>query len=898
MHTDLIQPFSEASTVIQELHRLILHENGQLWALQDNSKNSYPLQAGELPRAKLAAHLAGDVTIAARLLQQTTNLAKAGCIDLDIPRDGATIRDMVELGQGIAAEAQAHGCNAYLEYSGRRGVHVWLFSDRPLPGATWQAALKALAAAAGFTAKESFPCGPTCGQEQKSIKLPCGLHQLTGNWAGFLDNPIQWVEDRPDLPDQALRLPQLQQTPVAAIVALAQAAQPAPAKQSSSTQNPEFTKHFPNTHPGCIQQLLDHGCPVELEYNSGNATLARYAVARGLSEEEAIQLAEAMAIATPDTHPTSKGQAEKVANFRSVYASARRKPDTYAWGCSYALSGVKLKDKAARAARGCPGSSCPSWPKEWEQPGPQQALTGSTPKAGLHYRLWAAIATVAEAGQELRPSTLLQALEAQEPDSFGPDYQAALAWADTDADHATERETFAYLLQNPDTVEEALALDVAPAGFVCDPPGFTTWAAYLDQLLALSPPLLPQTFTAHLKRIRDTGIRVLGSTQNTKAIAALADRTQAVDQVLDDLVNYGNSLLRRASSDIELMADQVPGLLAELFSRPQQAIATPSQWLNNALNGGWQPGKLYVLSAPPAAGKTTFTQWLGDYAARAKVPVLVASYEMTREQLFTAGLSRLAGLNSQQIEARAWTSPSLTTTQQQTLITEIQQAALTYQAEISPYLTIVEAGPEHTAAKLKGAIAHTRGQLGLTEADPLLVIVDYLQLLFTGDDRLDSGQNETLRVSRIATALKQLARDTKTAVIAISDITKEAYQKALASGSLDMSALRDSFKIAHAADSILLLQTGVINREGGPVDQLDLAALNAPQEKAAAIAQARSAYPLRSATKDGYARLSILKNRGGGLADPLFVYHKALHRFTPIDLPVAAQAGPDKDPGF
>jgi replicative DNA helicase len=276
----------------------------------------------------------------------------------------------------------------------------------------------------------------------------------------------------------------------------------------------------------------------------------------------------------------------------------------------------------------------------------------------------------------------------------------------------------------------------------------------------------------------------------------------------------------------------------------------------------------------------------------------VASYEMTREQLFTAGLSRLAGLNSQQIEARAWTSPTLTTTQQQTLITEIQQAALTYQAEISPYLTIVEAGPEHTAAKLKGAIAHTRGQLGLTEADPLLVIVDYLQLLFTGDDRLDSGQNETLRVSRIATALKQLARDTKTAVIAISDITKEAYQKALASGSLDMSALRDSFKIAHAADSILLLQTGVINREGGPVDQLDLAALNAPQEKAAAIAQARSAYPLRPATKDGYARLSILKNRGGGLADPLFVYHKALHRFTPIDLPVAAQAGPDKDPGF
>ncbi len=102
-----------------------------------------------------------------------------------------------------------------------------------------------------------------------------------------------------------------------------------------------------------------------------------------------------------------------------------------------------------------------------------------------------------------------------------------------------------------------------------------------------------------------------------------------------------------------------------------------------------------------------------------------------------------------------------------------------------------------------------------------------------------------------------------------------------------MSALRDSFKIAHAADAIALLQTGKITLGKGDnaqqQDQLQLAAIKYP-EKARLIEQARLRHPLNESSKDTYARLSILKNRGGMLADPLFVYQKALHRFQPLDL--------------
>jgi replicative DNA helicase len=115
-------------------------------------------------------------------------------------------------------------------------------------------------------------------------------------------------------------------------------------------------------------------------------------------------------------------------------------------------------------------------------------------------------------------------------------------------------------------------------------------------------------------------------------------------------------------------------------------------------------------------------------------------------------------------------------------------------------------------AHLKGTIAQIRRNADLNATAPVLVIVDYLQLMCCGDEKLDSGTNEVLRVSRVATGLKQLARDTSAAVVAISDINKAAYQEALRTGTLDMGELRDSFKIARAADCIMLLQTGKAQR--------------------------------------------------------------------------------------
>jgi replicative DNA helicase len=326
-------------------------------------------------------------------------------------------------------------------------------------------------------------------------------------------------------------------------------------------------------------------------------------------------------------------------------------------------------------------------------------------------------------------------------------------------------------------------------------------------------------------------------------------------------------------------------LIRDLFGQPQTAIPTPAHWLNHALNGGLHPGRLYVIGAPPGSGKTTWCAWIADEAAKARTPVLYVSFEMGRQQLWVNALSRLAGLNSGLIESKQWDDPDYSNAQW--LKQQVAQAIRAYDQQIAEHLTILEAGPEVTVAHLKGVIAQVRRTANLHKNAPVLVVVDYLQLMCCGDEKLDSGANEVLRVSKVATGLKQLARDTNTAVVAISDINKAAYQEALRTGMLDMGALRDSFKIAHAADCIMLLQTGKAQRGNDqPKDQVDLLEERYAGNhlKLRQLQDVRDRFPLNERAKATYARLSLLKNRGGITAEPMFVYEKAYHRFIPVDL--------------
>lgn len=852
--------------MIDQFYRLILHSHQQKWAkaILNGGELLYPHQSDYFDPEVLKQVISGKITAGIMLLQPGSNLTKAGVIDLDCPRDAVNLEEGYQLALKLQKGAQSLGIKTYIEFSGNRGWHLWAFFLEPLPGNTAILLMQKIAKTAQFEAKEIFPCHSL--KEGKCIKLPGSLHLKSGKKSGFVDAQVQWEDNYPLLPEQeALMADFVQNKPylIAEVVL--------DSGDNGKLTNASVIKF--DFEPNCINYLRKQGAYLDIDYNQVNLTLVRYALASNLTEAEAFNLASEVASNTSEAHPTSKSTVEaKLRNFKSAYTSAQRDPDKYIWSCAYVMSGKNFLSELDRTERGCIGSNCSKWGNDNKS---NYSALRSENKANvenfLSYRsLWKAIESLSTSGRELRISTILPLLTLEtQPQKVDP------------AISLQEAEILACCLQKPLLLTQALSLDLPAVGF-SGGVAISDLKVYLEGLYQLSLPN-EATFTAHLDSLRERGLRELVK-QEARELIKKADLSEEnIEKTLDHAIKSQNQLLRRTISELVPLSSCDGDLMADLFGTTVASIPTPSKHLNSLFNGGFAPGKLTVIAAPPGQGKTTFCAWCGDFAASQGIPVLVCSYEMSRYQLYQYTLSRKADIDSGYIERKAWLDPNHP--DPESLLSRVVKAATDVHNEIAPYLTLWECGMEHTPARLKGAISQVRHNAKLSEEAPVLVIIDYLQLLNTGDDKLDTSAQETLRVSRIATMLKQLARDTGASLIAISDVTKDAYQRALKTGSLDLSALRDSFKIAHAADAIALLQTGTISTANGnhttSKDQLELLAQKYP-ERERAIENLRQS--VKKSPLDTFARLTILKNRGGGLGDPIFLYKKATHKFLPLNL--------------
>jgi replicative DNA helicase len=882
-------PPGTTTQLIQQLYRLILHEHQQLYAVWQSTDVLQSQYDRVLTPDVVEAHLQGRQTVSVRLLQPGTNTAKAGCIDFDAPKDGSdteALQAVLAQAQKVQQVATDRGLPIYLEFSGRRGFHLWLFADTSLPGTTWIKALQNLCYLSGYKPKEIYPATATIANDGKAsgrpIRLPCGIHQMSGRRNGFLPGVVEWADGFPVVPENQMALMnEFQQVSASAIARLAEeklretgngkgATEFSSKLKAQNSKLADFSILSSDEHPACIHYLINNGAPTDQDYNAVNLTLSRYAITRGCDRTQIEFLAERMAQAS-EHHPTSKITVDaKLRNFQGAYASARRNPQDYQWSCSY----VRASQELVRCG-GCTGYACPFW--QWERPDGDNEAARRAERELLGYILCHPEAGMQEAlGIDLPAEGFIATCQSV-ADEKTPLYLHRLIWEALVTLETAGRELISSLILAQ--IEQVLdRKSASPTNVV------NQAAAYLDELLQMSP-CSWDTFVEHLTKVRDTGLRLLAKEQAATATELLGDRLQSVTETLETLINESQNLQRRSASQTLPMVAYSQDLIRDLFGQPQTAIPTPAHWLNHALNGGLHPGRLYVIGAPPGSGKTTWCAWSADEAAKARTPVLYVSFEMGRQQLWVNALSRLAGLNSGLIESKQWDDPDYSNAQW--LKQQVAQTIRAYDQQIAEHLTILEAGPEVTVAYLKGIVAQVRRTANLHKNAPVLVVVDYLQLMCCGDEKLDSGANEVLRVSKVATGLKQLARDTNTAVVAISDINKAAYQEALRTGMLDMGALRDSFKIAHAADCIMLLQTGKAQRGNDqPKDQVDLLEERYAGNhlKLRQLQDVRDRFPLNERAKATYARLSLLKNRGGITAEPMFVYEKAYHRFIPVDL--------------
>lgn len=376
----------------------------------------------------------------------------------------------------------------------------------------------------------------------------------------------------------------------------------------------------------------------------------------------------------------------------------------------------------------------------------------------------------------------------------------------------------------------------------------------------------------------------LDSSLRSKAAFLAHDTIEALrktDSPLTTLTSMGQnvrSLMAGGVGEVSSVLDGMDDFVSDLRST-DLVVPTPFPQVNANIGGGLRNKSYLLISSTAGGGKTTLASYTADYAASCGYPVLYISMEMAKHDLIERSLARIGNY-----------SVDLFRDKENLDSEKVESSLATYLEAIAPNMFIVEGGYDTTPAWIASAIAQIRARLNLSEDTPFLVVIDYVQLLNTGIEALDTVSGEAAKVSQLAQMVKNLARDSNVAVFGISDITKEEYAKSTKNTGLSLNSLRGSSRLGHSADIVLFLYSEQSIAQGGKakhdpwaICEENLGKGVGNQDILEKISKARSEYALGGSSGTAFARLEFGKNRTGACGGSIpLIYHKAYHRMSEI----------------
>ena len=258
---------------------------------------------------------------------------------------------------------------------------------------------------------------------------------------------------------------------------------------------------------------------------------------------------------------------------------------------------------------------------------------------------------------------------------------------------------------------------------------------------------------------------------------------EAVQGDLDGILTSGDS------GGLELLEHRVEGAL-EQIEAAYKAQGTGAAGLSTGLKrldrlvGGLKSGKVYVLAARPAMGKTACVEGIAMDAARAGKRVAFFSLEMPTEDLIAREISRLTGIASDKINNGRLSDPEMDQ------VVRTREALAALPLHIDDTSTISVSGMRARARRLQRA-------QGLD-----LVVIDYLQLM-SGETQ-GHWVNRTEEVGQITRRIKtNLARDLGVPVILLSQLNREVEKRD--DKRPHLSDLRESGSVEQDADVVMFL---------------------------------------------------------------------------------------------
>jgi len=243
------------------------------------------------------------------------------------------------------------------------------------------------------------------------------------------------------------------------------------------------------------------------------------------------------------------------------------------------------------------------------------------------------------------------------------------------------------------------------------------------------------------------------------------------------------SIADKGSAKVEpqAMADVLVRHIDRLERRAEgteRGISTGFPDLDDRMSGGMRAGQLILLAARPAMGKTSLALEIAAHCATSGVPTLFCSQEMEESDLADRILSlqsrvSMGKIVGGQLSDEDWSRASHA-------MSVLQNAPLYLDEQ--PALTLMDVRNKARQVKRRA------GRLGA-------VFVDYLQLM-TGE-----GANRNSEIEQISRGLKQMAKEMKVPVVALSQLNRGLEQRP--NKRPMMSDLRDSGAIEQDADIIM-----------------------------------------------------------------------------------------------
>jgi len=235
---------------------------------------------------------------------------------------------------------------------------------------------------------------------------------------------------------------------------------------------------------------------------------------------------------------------------------------------------------------------------------------------------------------------------------------------------------------------------------------------------------------------------------------------------------------------------QLKEVLAESFERLEEFVKKGSHLrgvstgfvdLDNKL-AGMQDSNLLILAARPGIGKTTLALNISlNAAVKNKIAVGFFSLEMSKEELVDRLLVGQADIDAWRLKTGKLSDDDYKKLTE--AMGDLSEAPI--YIDDTPGLSVLEMRTK--ARKLK------------IEKDIKFLVVDYLQLADSGK-RFDSRVQE---VSFVSQGLKNLARELKIPVIALSQLSRSVEQRGVKKPQL--SDLRESGAIEQDADVVMFL---------------------------------------------------------------------------------------------